>query len=131
MVCAAVDEMEATRRHAVTLLHLSDIHRTRDDQVSNEELLNALQAELAAHADDGVPAPQAVVISGGLAQLINMLPGPARTSLVLHREHITRQVGGRPNAAQALRARLHEDCARGDDSEAALSARIMDERSYR
>ncbi|MCB9752409.1 MAG: metallophosphoesterase [Myxococcales bacterium] len=52
----------------MTLLHLSDIHRTRDEQVSNEELLNALQADLAAHADDGVPAPQAVVVSGDIAQ---------------------------------------------------------------
>ena len=53
----------------------------------------------------------------GLDELLNLLPEAAQLSFQLHRDFITRQIAGRPNAAQALCARLHEDCARGDDGE--------------
>jgi len=52
----------------ITVLHLSDIHRTRDEPVANEELLHALQADFEQYARDGVPTPRAVIVSGDLSQ---------------------------------------------------------------
>ncbi|MCA9690136.1 MAG: metallophosphoesterase [Myxococcales bacterium] len=60
--------MARARPPAVSILHLSDIHRTVDERVENEELLGGLKSDLEAHAADGVPRPQLVVVSGDLTQ---------------------------------------------------------------
>ena len=62
------DAMARARPPAVSILHLSDIHRTVDERVENEELLGGLKSDLEAHAADGVPRPQLVVVSGDLTQ---------------------------------------------------------------
>lgn len=52
----------------ITILHLSDIHRTRDEPAGNDELLHALRADFDQFARDGVPRPQAVLVSGDVSQ---------------------------------------------------------------
>ncbi len=52
----------------ITLLHLSDIHRTRDEPAGNEELLHALQADFDQFARDAIPRPRAVIVSGDVSQ---------------------------------------------------------------
>ncbi|MCP4680204.1 MAG: NACHT domain-containing protein [Deltaproteobacteria bacterium] len=53
----------------VTILHLSDIHRTRDESVSNENILFSLSAELRRQQqDEGLPKPDLLVVSGDLTQ---------------------------------------------------------------
>lgn len=51
-----------------TILHLSDIHRTEDEPVSNDELIHALIADLDQHGQEGLPAPDLLVVSGDFAQ---------------------------------------------------------------
>lgn len=53
-----------------TLLHLSDLHRSPDDPISNDELLSTLVVDLERYQreDPAVPRPDAVVVSGDLVQ---------------------------------------------------------------
>lgn len=51
-----------------TILHISDIHRTPDEPVTNDEILNALVADLRKHSEEGIPAADVLVISGDLVQ---------------------------------------------------------------
>lgn len=54
---------------SVTLLHLSDIHRTPDEKASNAEILIWLLADLERGlANDGIPRPDLIVVSGDIAQ---------------------------------------------------------------
>lgn len=50
------------------LLHLSDIHRTRDEPVRNEEIILSLLGDIDRYAAEGLPSPNVVVISGDLTQ---------------------------------------------------------------
>lgn len=52
----------------VTVLHLSDIHRTPDEAVSTDELLLWLTRDLSDHASEEIPRPDIVVVSGDLTQ---------------------------------------------------------------
>ncbi|MFC1610302.1 metallophosphoesterase family protein [Myxococcota bacterium] len=50
------------------ILHLSDIHRTKDEPASNSEILLALKEDLKCHASEDVPSPNLVVVSGDVTQ---------------------------------------------------------------
>ncbi|MCY1059055.1 metallophosphoesterase [Nannocystis sp. SCPEA4] len=50
------------------ILHLSDIHRTQDEPVSNEEILLPLIADIRSLSQEGIPKPNIVVLSGDLTQ---------------------------------------------------------------
>lgn len=52
------------------LLHLSDLHRSESDPISNEELLSTLLADRDRyiHEDPPVPLPTAIVVSGDVIQ---------------------------------------------------------------
>src|SRR3990172_2175526 len=53
----------------VTILHLSDIHRTPDEPVTNDNILHALRADLKRQQDDEkLPKPDLLVITGDLTQ---------------------------------------------------------------
>jgi len=53
----------------ITILHLSDIHRTEDEPVSVDNILSALRADLhRQQEDEGFSRPDFLVISGNLTQ---------------------------------------------------------------
>ena len=56
------------RRTCFTILHLSDIHRTVDQPVSNDEILNYLEPDLERHQEYDIPRLDMVVVSGDLTQ---------------------------------------------------------------
>lgn len=60
--------MDSIGNPRAVILHLSDIHRTLDEPVSNEEILNALKASLDEWMSLEPRAPDVVVVSGDLAQ---------------------------------------------------------------
>lgn len=51
-----------------SILHISDLHRSPADPISNEELLSALVGDRDRYVDEepAVPAPEAIVVSGDL-----------------------------------------------------------------
>ena len=50
------------------ILHLSDIHRTRDEQVTNDEIIHSLIGDIERYPAEQIPTPNVVVISGDLTQ---------------------------------------------------------------
>lgn len=54
----------------VSILHISDLHRSPDDPISNDELISSLVADRDQYVaeDPPVPAPEAIVVSGDLIQ---------------------------------------------------------------
>jgi 3',5'-cyclic AMP phosphodiesterase CpdA len=64
---AAPSNREAIRDYSV-ILHLSDIHRTNDEPVSNAEILLGLRRDIETWAAHRIPKPDFVVISGDLTQ---------------------------------------------------------------
>lgn len=55
-----------------TLLHISDLHRTKGPRLYNEELLPAILNDSRRWADDGIPQPDLLVVSGDLIQGVSM-----------------------------------------------------------
>ena len=51
-----------------TLLHISDLHRTPDPRLSNEELFAAIASDAARWDNEGIPRPDLIVVSGDLIQ---------------------------------------------------------------
>lgn len=54
-------------RRVPTLLHISDLHRTADPRVSNDELLAAISSDAARWESEGIPRPDLLVVSGDSA----------------------------------------------------------------
>jgi 3',5'-cyclic AMP phosphodiesterase CpdA len=54
------------RRTAI--LHISDIHRTPDEKVSNSQILHSLKTDLTRHEKEGIPRANIVVLSGDITQ---------------------------------------------------------------
>ena len=52
----------------VSILHLSDTHRTEAEPVKNDELLHGLKADIDRYTADGIPPPSIVVLSGDVTQ---------------------------------------------------------------
>jgi len=50
------------------ILHLSDTHRTAEEQVSNAELLQYLTRDIRGYTAQGIPTPNIVLISGDITQ---------------------------------------------------------------
>ena len=51
-----------------TLLHISDIHRTSDPHLSNDDLLSAIFSDSERWKAEGIPWPDLIVVSGDLIQ---------------------------------------------------------------
>ena len=51
-----------------TLLHISDLHRTADPHLSNDELLSAITSDSRRWQAEGIPSPDVIVVSGDLIQ---------------------------------------------------------------
>ena len=51
-----------------TLLHISDLHRTADPRLSNDELLSAIFSDSARWEAEGIPWPDVIVVSGDVIQ---------------------------------------------------------------
>lgn len=51
-----------------TILHISDIHRTPHEPVTNDEILLSLKRDADTWSGDGVPHPDLVVVSGDVTQ---------------------------------------------------------------
>ena len=51
-----------------TLLHISDLHRTADPRLSNDELLSAIASDSLRWQAQGIPFPDIIVVSGDLIQ---------------------------------------------------------------
>ena len=51
-----------------TLLHISDLHRTSEPRLSNDELLAAIVSDATRWESEGVPQPELIVVSGDLVQ---------------------------------------------------------------
>ena len=51
-----------------TLLHISDLHRTSDPHMSNDDLLSAIFSDSARWKSEGIPWPDLIVVSGDLIQ---------------------------------------------------------------
>jgi predicted phosphodiesterase len=63
------ESMNNKNQGRVTILHLSDIHRTSDEPVTNDHILHALRADLKRQqVNEKLPKPDILVISGDLTQ---------------------------------------------------------------
>ena len=51
-----------------TLLHISDLHRTADQHLSNDELLSGITSDSRRWQAEGIPPPDVIVVSGDLIQ---------------------------------------------------------------
>jgi len=51
-----------------TLLHISDLHRTSEPHLGNDELFSALVSDAARWDSEGIPTPDLIVVSGDLIQ---------------------------------------------------------------
>ena len=51
-----------------TILHISDLHRTSDPRVNNDELLAAIFSDATRWEADGIPWPDLIVVSGDVIQ---------------------------------------------------------------
>ena len=51
-----------------TLLHISDLHRTSEPRLSNDELLSAIVSDATRWELEGIPRPDLIVVSGDLIQ---------------------------------------------------------------
>ena len=57
-----------------SILHISDLHRSPKDPISNDELISALVSDRDryTHEDPPVPHPKAVVVSGDIIQGVGL-----------------------------------------------------------
>jgi 3',5'-cyclic AMP phosphodiesterase CpdA len=53
-----------------SILHISDLHRSPRDPISNDELVSALvgDRDRYVHEEPAIPAPDAIVVSGDIIQ---------------------------------------------------------------
>ena len=51
-----------------TILHISDLHRTSDPRLNNDELLAAILSDATRWEADGIPWPDLIVVSGDVIQ---------------------------------------------------------------
>ena len=64
-----------------TLLHISDLHRTADPHLTNDELLSAIISDSRRWDEEGIPSPDVIVVSGDLVQGAGMDDGEADTKI--------------------------------------------------
>ena len=51
-----------------TILHISDLHRTADPHLTNDDLLSAITSDSRRWQAEGIPSPDVIVVSGDLIQ---------------------------------------------------------------
>ena len=72
-----------TYSHRVpAILHISDLHRTSDPRVRNDELLAAMSSDAARWETEGIPWPDLVVVSGDIVQGVSLHEGEAGSNIV-------------------------------------------------
>ena len=54
------------------LLHISDLHRTKGPLLFNEELLPAILNDSRRWAEEGIPKPELLVVSGDIIQGVSL-----------------------------------------------------------
>ena len=79
------------------ILHLSDLHRDREHNISNSVLLDSLERDRDRYTrSEGIPAPTLAIVSGDLVQ--GVLPGPdASVALREQYEEAEQFLGGLAN----------------------------------
>lgn len=55
-----------------SILHISDLHRTLNPRLSNDELLAAIASDATRWSGEGISSPDLVVVSGDLVQGVNI-----------------------------------------------------------
>ena len=55
-----------------TLIHISDLHRTADPHLSNDDLISAITSDSRRWQADGIPSPDVIVVSGDLIQGVDI-----------------------------------------------------------
>ena len=55
-----------------TLLHISDLHRTSEPRLKNDELLAAISSDATRWKLEGIPQPDLIVVTGDLIQGVNL-----------------------------------------------------------
>lgn len=67
-----------------TLLHISDLHRSSDDPISNEEILSALMADFDRYQNENpaISQPDAIIVSGDIIQGVNLNVPDYKTKLI-------------------------------------------------
>jgi hypothetical protein len=66
-----------------SILHISDLHRSPHDPISNGELVSALVGDRDRYIDEepAIPVPEAIVVSGGLIQGVPLNAANSETEL--------------------------------------------------
>lgn len=90
-----------------SILHISDIHRSLDDPISNDELISSLRADRHRYCSEApaICAPDAIVVSGDIIQGVSL--GTANYVEELHLQY---------SVAEDFLARLAEEFVGGDRS---------------
>ncbi len=91
-----------------SVLHLSDLHRAPDDNLSNQELLSSLRADKHRYEaeDPAITVPKAIVVSGDIIQGLDL--GTTDVSAELRRQY---------DVAEDFLARLADEFLDGDRSQ--------------
>ena len=55
-----------------TLLHVSDLHRTSEPRLSNDEILTAIVSDATRWHSEGIPRPDLIIVSGDLIQGVEL-----------------------------------------------------------
>ena len=90
-----------------SILHISDLHRSADDPISNDELVASLSTDRARYArsDPAIKAPDAIVISGDIIQ--GVLLGDSAGKHSLSEQY---------SVAESFLGRLADEFVHGDRS---------------
>lgn len=96
----------------ISVLHLSDLHRSVDDPISNEELLVALSTDRARYTRAPIPikAPDAIVVSGDIIQGVGLGYSESR-----------KELDAQYQVAEQFLAMLADEFLKGDRSQLVIT----------
>src|SRR5450631_3501676 len=102
---AEVDDAKDARFRMFSLLHISDLHRSAEDPIANDELLESLSTDRARYtkSDPAVRSPDAIIVSGDVIQGVKL--GTANSASALRDQYAV---------AEDFLARLAHDFVNGD-----------------
>ena len=69
-------------RRVPSILHISDLHRTSEPRVRNDELLAAISSDAARWETEGIPWPDLIVVSGDIVQGVSLHGGEDDSNIV-------------------------------------------------
>ena len=55
-----------------TILHISDLHRTSEPRLNNDDLLSAIASDATRWKNEGIPSPDLIIVSGDLIQGLSL-----------------------------------------------------------